>query len=384
MINTDPLIQKRKIIHIDMDCFYAAVEMRDNPSLSKVPIAVGGGAGERGVLCTANYLARKFGVHSAMSTKMALKLCPHLKILPVDMAKYQAASQHIREIFGRYTELIEPLSLDEAYLDVTHSEHCYGSATFIAREIRQKILAETGLTASAGIAPNKLLAKIASGWKKPNNQFTVSPNEIGPFMQELPVGKLFGVGKVTEKKMQDLGLRTCHDIQNAKLYFMTHHFGRMGQHFYLAAFGIDHALVEPSRIRKSLSVEQTFASDISHHEMLKSLIGPMMEELGERMQAHAQHAESKAPNKMFIKIKDFRFKSHTYERTPLTLPELQDYWRKLDDHDHREVVYHAFMAMFEHVLGESQTFNEGVPLALRLIGMGFKFPGDKLLQLSLF
>ncbi|SQA97284.1 DNA polymerase IV [Cedecea neteri] len=180
----------RKIIHVDMDCFFAAVEMRDNPALRDIPLAIGGSAQRRGVISTANYPARKYGVRSAMSTAMALKLCPHLTLLPGRFDAYKEASNHIREIFSRYTPLIEPLSLDEAYLDVTHCDRCQGSATLIAREIRQAISDELNLTASAGIAPIKFLAKIASDLNKPNGQYVITPEQVPDFLATLPLGKI--------------------------------------------------------------------------------------------------------------------------------------------------------------------------------------------------
>ncbi|VEI43237.1 DNA polymerase IV [Citrobacter youngae] len=204
----------RKIIHVDMDCFFAAVEMRDNPALRDIPIAIGGSRERRGVISTANYPARKFGVRSAMPTGMALKLCPHLTLLPGRYEAYKEASRQIQAIFSRYTSLIEPLSLDEAYLDVTDSIHCHGSATLIAQEIRQTIFNELQLTASAGIAPVKFLAKIASDLNKPNGQYVITPADVPEFLKTLPLGKIPGVGKVSAAKLESMGLRTCEDVQN--------------------------------------------------------------------------------------------------------------------------------------------------------------------------
>ena len=198
----------RKIIHVDMDCFFAAVEMRDNPALRDIPIAIGGSRVQRGVISTANYPARKFGVRSAMPTAMALKLCPHLTLLPGRFEAYKEASLHIREIFSRYTSLIEPLSLDEAYLDVTDSVHCHGSATLMAQEIRRTIFQELNLTASAGVAPVKFLAKIASDLNKPDGQYVITPEEVPAFLKTLPLGKIPGVGKVSAAKLESMGLRT--------------------------------------------------------------------------------------------------------------------------------------------------------------------------------
>ncbi|MGA9618935.1 MAG: DNA polymerase IV, partial [Serratia proteamaculans] len=229
----------RKIIHVDMDCFFAAVEMRDDPSLRDIPLAIGGSADRRGVISTANYPARRYGVHSAMSTAMALKLCPHLKLLPGRMAAYKEASQHIREIFARYTPLIEPLSLDEAYLDVTDCSQCNGSATLIAEQIRQTISDELNLTASAGIAPIKFLAKIASELNKPNGQYVITPAQVPAFLQQLPLSKIPGVGKVTAKRLEDVGLITCADVQQYDLVALLKRFGKFGRVLWERCQGID-------------------------------------------------------------------------------------------------------------------------------------------------
>jgi DNA polymerase-4 len=208
------MIDQRKIIHIDMDCFYAAVETRDNPDLQGKPVAIGGSANKRGVLSTCNYEARTFGLHSAMLTATALQRCRQLVLLPVNMQKYRQASTQIHQIFHRYTDLIEPLSLDEAYLDVTDNTDCQGSASLLAKQIRSEIEQELRLTASAGIAPNKFLAKIASDWHKPNGQFVIPPEAIEEFMIELSVKKIPGVGKVTAEKLHKLGISTCGQLQN--------------------------------------------------------------------------------------------------------------------------------------------------------------------------
>lgn len=231
----------RKIIHVDMDCFFAAVEMRDNPALRDIPIAIGGSRERRGVISTANYPARKFGVRSAMPTGMALKLCPHLTLLPGRFDAYKEASNHIREIFSRYTSRIEPLSLDEAYLDVTDSVHCHGSATLIAQEIRQTIFSELQLTASAGVAPVKFLAKIASDMNKPNGQFVITPAEVPAFLQTLPLAKIPGVGKVSAAKLEAMGLRTCGDVQKCDLVILLKRFGKFGRILWERSRGLTSA-----------------------------------------------------------------------------------------------------------------------------------------------
>jgi DNA polymerase-4 len=255
-----------------MDCFFAAVEMRDDPSLRDIPLAIGGSADRRGVISTANYPARRYGVHSAMSTAMALKLCPHLKLLPGRMAAYKEASQHIREIFARYTPLIEPLSLDEAYLDVTDCTQCNGSATLIAQQIRQAISDELNLTASAGIAPIKFLAKIASELNKPNGQYVITPAQVPEFLQQLPLSKIPGVGKVTAKRLEEVGLITCADVQQYDLVALLKRFGKFGRVLWERCQGIDLREVSPERLRKSVGVERTLAEDIHDWEECETLI----------------------------------------------------------------------------------------------------------------
>ncbi|HEY3983164.1 DNA polymerase IV [Cedecea sp.] len=273
----------RKIIHVDMDCFFAAVEMRDNPALRDIPLAIGGSAQRRGVISTANYPARKYGVHSAMSTAMALKLCPHLTLLPGRFDAYKEASNHIREIFARYTPLIEPLSLDEAYLDVTRSEHCQGSATLIARDIRQAISDELNLTASAGIAPIKFLAKIASDLNKPNGQYVITPEQVPVFLQTLPLGKIPGVGKVTAAKLETIGLRTCADVQNADLAMLLKRFGKFGRVLWERSQGIDERQISSERQRKSVGVERTLAEDIHEWHECEEIIERLYPELERRL-----------------------------------------------------------------------------------------------------
>ncbi|MEM6160451.1 DNA polymerase IV [Erwinia sp. P6884] len=273
----------RKIIHVDMDCFFAAVEMRDNPSLRNIPIAIGGSHLKRGVISTANYPARKFGVHSAMSTAMALKLCPHLKVIPGRFDAYKEASAHIREIFSRYTSLIEPLSLDEAYLDVSDSPHCQGSATLIAREIRQTIARELNLTASAGIAPIKFVAKIASDLNKPDGQYVITPAELSSFLLTLPLAKIPGVGKVTAKKLEEMGLQTCGDVQKTDLAALLKRFGKFGRVLWERCNGVDEREVITERLRKSLGVERTLSEDIHSWEACLEIIDYLYEELERRL-----------------------------------------------------------------------------------------------------
>jgi DNA polymerase-4 len=273
----------RKIIHIDMDCFYAAIEMRDAPELRGKPVAVGGSPDQRGVLCTCSYEARSYGIHSAMPTAHAMRLCPDLVVLPVEMAKYKQASRKIQQIFRRYTPLIEPLSLDEAYLDVTDSPHFKGSATLIAHDIRMSIYRTQGITASAGIASNKFLAKIASDWKKPNGQFVILPEEVDDFLEELPVKKIFGVGKVTAEKLHEQNIHTCGDLRKYSVIELAERFGNFGEHLYQLARGIDDRPVQTERKRKSLSVEETFNQDLASAEACLAHFADLYEELIRRM-----------------------------------------------------------------------------------------------------
>ncbi len=251
----------KKIIHVDMDCFYAAVEMRDFPEYQNIPLAVGGD-GPRSVLCTCNYQARKFGVRSAMSAIKAKKLCPELTIVHGRMAVYKEVSDHIREIFSRYTKLIEPLSLDEAYLDVTDCKKCQGSATLIAEQIRADIFNELNLTASAGIAPNKFIAKIASDENKPNGQCVISPEKVTDFVEQLSLKKIPGIGPKTFQKLQSFGFSTCADIRASSIAILTTVVGKFATSLYQKAHGIDNRELEVSRQRKSLAIETTLAADI--------------------------------------------------------------------------------------------------------------------------
>lgn len=328
--------RRRKIIHIDMDCYYAAIEIRDNPSLINKPVAVGGLPEERSVLCTCNYIARKYGVRSAMASAYAMRLCPDLIILPVNMKKYRAASAIIHDIFKQYTSIIEPLSLDEAYLDVTAATHCKGSAIWMAKEIREKIFAETGLTASAGIAPNKFLAKIASGWNKPNGQFAITPLEISEFVKNLPIKKLFGVGKVTAKKLNDMGFNICSDLYGISLNELTDRFGKLGIQLYNQSRGIDNRPVEQDRARKSLSVERTFLKDLETIEEGKSIVDDLYKDLVQRLNS----INSTMPIKnQYLKIKYSNFKLTTVERmsTSLNLLNYQNLLSTIEIQPHLKI-----------------------------------------------
>lgn len=344
---------QRKVIHVDMDCFYAAVEIRDNPALADKPVAVGGSPSHRGVLCTCNYIARKFGIRSAMSTAYALRLCKDLIVLPVNMHKYREVANIIHGIFREFTDLVEPLSLDEAYLEVTDSPHCNGSATLIAKEIRQRIFNEVNLTASAGVAPNKFLAKIASGWKKPDGLFAIRPEDVAAFVKDLPVKKLFGVGKVTAEKLENLGFEICSDFYNVSLSELTSQFGKLGKQLYEQSRGIDNRAVEPNRVRKSLSVEETFTIDIKTHEECLAVIT----KLYDRLIARLRDANVQLPIKnQFIKLKYSDFKQTTIERICEQTPSL-----------------FQFEKLFEEICEKST-------MAIRLLGLGVHFDKDNAQQ----
>jgi len=257
-----PAPAPRKIIHCDCDCFYASVEMRDDPALRGIPLAVGGAADRRGVIATCNYEARAFGVRSAMASAQALKRCPGLLIVPPRMDKYREVSRRIFAIYREYTALVEPLSLDEAYLDVSDCPQHQGSATRIAEEIRRRVREEVGVTVSAGVGPSKFVAKIASDWNKPDGLFVVRPEAVDAFVAALPVERIHGVGKVTAQKLRSLGAQHCGDLREWGPDKLQRHFGSFGARLYHLCRGVDEREVSPERERKSISVEETYARDL--------------------------------------------------------------------------------------------------------------------------
>ncbi|MEY8849575.1 DNA polymerase IV [Psychroserpens sp. XS_ASV72] len=272
----------RKIIHVDMDAFYASVAQMDNPELKGKPIAVGGG-GNRGVISAASYEARKFGVKSAMSGRLAAKLCPDLIFVRTDFERYKELSQKIRRIFYDYTDLVEPLSLDEAYLDVTENKKGNPSATLIAKEIRERIFNEVGLTASAGISINKFIAKVASDYNKPNGQKTVNPEEVISFLENLDIRKFYGVGKVTAEKMYQKGIFTGKDLKSKSLGYLETNFGKSGAYYYHVVRGIHNSQVKPNRIRKSLAAERTFSENLSSEVFMLEKLDHIAEEVSKRL-----------------------------------------------------------------------------------------------------
>jgi DNA polymerase-4 len=274
----DDAVRQRKIIHIDMDAFFASVEQRDNPDLRGKPVAVGY-SGARGVVAAASYEARTFGVHSAMPSVTAKRKCPDLIFVKHRFDVYKSVSQQIREIFAEHTPLIEPLSLDEAYLDVTENLLDIPLATEIAKQIRAKIFSETGLTASAGISYNKFLAKMASSQRKPNGQFVIPPDKGPAFVQTLPIGKFHGIGPATAAKMNGLGIATGLDLKAQSLPFLRQHFGKSGPYFYWIARGIDHREVRPDRIRKSVGAENTFLTDLVSFDDASEALMPIIDKV---------------------------------------------------------------------------------------------------------
>ena len=307
----------RKIIHLDMDCFYAAVEMREHPELAGQPIAVGGGS-RRGVVTTCNYEARKFGVHSAMPGFQAREKCPQLVFLPVRFDLYRAASEKIRAILRSVTSLVEPLSLDEAYLDVTGMDRY---AWDIAKEIRHRILEETKLTSSAGIAPNKMLAKIASDWRKPNGQFAITPDQIDTFMRDLPVRKIWGVGPKSAEKFKLEGILTCGDLQRFTERQLEERSGKWGVELYRLCRGHDDRPVEPNRIRKSLSNESTFPDNLKTLEECRHALAELVTELEAEFRTKAA---DRVVHKAFVKVKFADFTRTTRECVCAT-PDMETY-----------------------------------------------------------
>jgi DNA polymerase-4 len=306
----------RKIIHADCDCFFAAIEIRDDPALAGHPVAVGGSEDRRGVIATCNYEARQYGVHSAMASSTAKRKCRDLIIIPGNMEKYREASKQMHVIFSDYSEHIQPLSLDEAFLDVSDTKKCKGSGTLIAREIRDRVRKEIGITLSAGIAPNKFLAKIASDWNKPDGQFVITPDDVDEFVQTLPIRKLYGVGMVTARRMESYGIETCGDMQAYKKTELIEMFGSFGETLYTLCRGIDERPVQTEGRRKSISVEHTFPEDLPSLDTCISTLPTLLEKLEERIQKSKKKVTI---GKQFVKIKFNDFVSTTVEQSATSL-----------------------------------------------------------------
>jgi DNA polymerase-4 len=351
----------RKIVHIDMDAFYASVEQRDYPQLRGKPVVVAW-RGNRSVVCAASYEARKFGVRSAMPAVRAERLCPNAVFLPPDFPRYRAVSRLVREILQRHTDLIEPLSLDEAYLDVSVNKTGLRTATLVARTIREQIRTELQLTASAGVAPNKFLAKIASDWKKPDGLFVIQPEDVDAFLLPLPVGRLPGVGKVTEEKLKAFELHTIADLRRLELPTLESRFGRYGVRLYELARGVDKTKVVPDRPIQSVSAEDTFELDVPLTET-----EPMIRKLAELTWA-ASRKESRIARTVVLKLKTAEFKILTRSHTPSSPPSSCE-----------ELTVIALSLRERVALGPQQRF--------RLVGVGlsnFLDPEDVSAQPALF
>jgi DNA polymerase IV len=351
----------RKIVHIDMDAFYASVEQRDDPQLRGRPVIVAW-RGNRSVVCAASYEARRFGVRSAMAAVRAARLCPEAVFVPPDFSRYRAVSRMAQEIFQRHTNLIEPLSLDEAYLDITENKTGLPTATRVARTIREQIRAELQLTASAGVAPNKFLAKIASDWRKPDGLFVIRPEGVDAFLSPLPVGRLPGVGTVTGKRLEKIGIQTVEDLRSLDASALEGHFGRYGVRLYELARGIDRSEVVPNRPTKSISAEDTF-----EHDVLLSGTESMIRRLAEKVWA-ASRKESRIARTVVLKLKTSEFKVLTRSHTPWSPPSSSE-----------ELAEIALFLRTRADLAPQQRF--------RLVGVGlsnFPEPDDEPEQSALF
>ena len=317
----------RKIIHIDMDAFYAAVEQRDNPAYRNKPVIVGGKPDSRGVVATCSYEARVFGIHSAMPSSQAARLCPQAIFIKPRFDAYREASEHIRGIFSPYCDCVEPLSLDEAYLDVSNSAYFQGSATLLAKQIKQDILRQTRLIASAGISYNKFLAKLASDLDKPDGLHVILPEQAAQFIEKLPIGKFHGIGPATEKKMRELGIQSGNDLKQIPLPRLQQHFGKAARHYYDIARGIDHRLVNAHRDRKSIGVETTFAEDIGDLRIIKQQLQLLL-----RQALHKLTEKKLIAHTLTIKIKYQNFMQITRSRTmPHAISDSYETGLLLDD-----------------------------------------------------
>lgn len=299
LVTTGQASAARKILHADCDCFYAAVEMRDDPTLRDVPLAIGGSAERRGVVATCNYPARTFGVRSAMPTAKALRLCPDLLVLPPDFERYRAVSQHIQEIFAELTPLVEPLSLDEAYLDVSQVERFRGSATWMAHWLKNETFERTGITLSVGAAPSKFLAKIASDWEKPDGLTVIPPQAVDDFVRRLPVSRLHGVGPATAAKLETMSIRTCEELRQWPLDTLLERFGKFGRQLHQLARGIDEREVRTSRERKSVSVETTYDRDLPDVAACRRELPTLVDKLDARLTRHGHPTI----DKQFVKVR---------------------------------------------------------------------------------
>jgi DNA polymerase IV len=352
---------KNRILHFDLDCFYAAVEMRDNPALKNVPLAIGGPPNSRSVLCTSNYLARAFGVRSAMSSSLAVKKCPKLVILPPDFKKYKTISRQVFSIFHQYTDLVEGLSLDEAFLDVTELAPTV-LARDVAKEIKQRVFKETGLTISAGVSFNKFLAKVASDWKKPDGFYVIPPAHRQSFVQDLDIKYIFGIGQKSREKLNAHGIFKCADIQRTSLADLKHLFGTRYLDMFYMSHGIDFRRVDGEGERKSFTCEETLNEDIGDPFQLMQRLQSVYTDWHERFQKYLVLNEDESPNisTLVVKVKYFDFKQTTHE------------CRFRGDYSFVE-----FQKLLEHIFAKRME-------PMRLLGLGVRLgkPDDSL-QMSL-
>ncbi|MFT4516649.1 MAG: DNA polymerase-4 [Gammaproteobacteria bacterium] len=350
------LFNKSKIIHVDMDSFYASVEIKERPELKFKPVAVAGSSENRGVVTTCNYIARKFGIRSAMPSVIAKRLCPEIIFLPVNMEKYRAISKETHKIYKCYTKIIEPISLDEAYLDVTDSEYCQGDPEEMARQIRQKIFEDLGITASAGISSNKFLAKIASDWNKPNGQFSIPDKDIQNFILKVNIRKIYGVGEKTEIVLNKHRIQTCSDLQKLSKESLIKLLGKYGCTLYSLSRGIDNRLVEDDKISKSLSVEDTYVKDLTNYDQAANELNKLYLELKKRLGKEIH--KDRLIKSCFIKVKFNDFKLITMQTS-----------NQKTDH----LVY---LNLLEKTLLTNKK-------SIRLLGIGVQFDNRPLNQLNL-
>ena len=354
---------QRKIIHIDMDAFFAAVEQRDNPRLRGRPVIVGGDPGGRGVVATCSYEARRFGIHSAMSCARAYRLCPQAQFVPPRFAAYRAVSRQIRDIFQQYTDLVEPLSLDEAFLDVTENKLAIQSATWVAQQIRQQISAVTGLTASAGVSYNKFLAKIASDVDKPDGLTVVTPEQAEAFIAALPIRRFHGVGRVTEKRMQNRGILTGADLRQRSLEELNKQFGKAGSYYFNISHGIDLRPVVPNRVRKSIGKETTLREDSADPGQLLTVLGDLTQQVAALLAAKQTSGMT-----LTLKVKYADFQSVTRSVT-------QDV--PVDGAE-------QLLGLAEELLGKTDAGDRPVRLlGVTVSGLTSEVPLDEALQLEL-
>jgi DNA polymerase-4 len=349
------------IIHIDMDAYYASVEIRDNPQLADKPIIIGGSPTGRGVVSTANYIARKFGVHSAMPTSQAVRLCPQAILIRPRMDYYATTSEQIRKIFQSYTDLVEPLALDEAFMDVSGSRRLFGDAVTIAKQIKSRIANEVGLTASAGVAPNKFLAKVASDLEKPNGLVVVEPDAIQSFLDPLPVSRVWGVGAQTQKKLESYGVRTIAHLRSLSREVLKSAFGINSDHFWRLSRGLDTRPVVPDRDAKSISHETTFHHDLTDKDSLRAWLLDLTDQVARRMRRHKIVART-----VHLKVRYSNFETITRSQT------LDEPTNSTD----------AIARLVSDIFSQSQLeFSRGI----RLIGMGVdKLTCNRPVQLTLF